>query len=235
MRYIRRPFNRSGIIVVASLLLLLLAAAAPADEVSSSPSPADEVSEDYNLKKELLGYYEKLLTQSRHKSRFDMCMGVTQSFTGDLHTSMSGGFVFRLVPKFYLSRRIKIIHSLYKETRVQTGYSLSGEAETEIDRIMDEVEAYEERPHWKRLALVTGVSSPVDITDLGLAMPSCFAALGYEVFDNGFISIGSTVEENPALTISASISFFSGMYSTAYWIMERMEKVFTHRWVYEYR
>ncbi|MFO7729990.1 MAG: hypothetical protein R6V86_04405, partial [Spirochaetia bacterium] len=211
-----------------------LAAAAPAAEVSSSPSPADEVSEDYNLKKELLGYYEKLLTQSLLKSRLDMCMGVTQSFTGDLHTSMSGGFVFRFVPKFYLSRRMKIIHSLYEETKVQTGYSLSPQADMRINNIMNELESYENRTHWKRLALVTGVSSPFDITEIDFQMPKVFAALGWEAFDNSFISIGTTIEESPELTISASFSFFSGMYSTAYWFMERMEKVITHRWVYEY-
>ncbi len=225
MSHLNKCFFGSKITVVAGILLVLFSVAAPAAEVD----------EGYNRKKELLGQYEKLLTQSLHKSRFDMCMGVTETFTKDMHTSISGGFVFRFVPKYYLSRRIKIIHSLYEETKVQTGYSLSPEAETEIEGIMKKVEAYEKRPPWKRLSLVAGVSSPFDITEINFKMPSCFAALGYEVLDNGFISIGSTLEEEPNLTVSASFSFFSGMYSTAYWIMERMEKAFTHRWVYEYR
>ena len=209
--------------------LILIASLSP---LAAEPSDTDF--EHFSQKKEMLLLYEKILAMGEHVYPFDLYADIHwYAVEEEPYASFGAGLLFRpFAAKPYQHKQIQRFHQLYEETKFQTGLSLSSQAEQRMQDIVLGVRSWEQRSPWKRVVLQAGRNIPFTLPDFSYTDGHWYASVGYELWDDGVVSLGLSLEQSPAVTIAFSYTFLSDLYAGIAHAMDRTENMLTMQRIY---
>ncbi|MBN2861395.1 MAG: hypothetical protein JXK93_14100 [Sphaerochaetaceae bacterium] len=199
-----------------------------------SAEAPDSDFEHFSQKKEMLLLYEKILAMGEHVYPIDLYTDIHwYAAEENPYASFGAGLHVRpFAAKPFQHKQVQRFYQLYEETKFQTGLSLSPQAEQRMQDIVRDARNWEQRGSWQRVVLQAGRNIPFTLPDLSYTEGHWYAAFGYELRDDGVLSVGLSLEQSPAVTISFSYTFLSDLYAGIAHAMDRTENMFTMQRIY---